>query len=676
MAAVTPRKRKRSSEGLQFSHGNPVKKLMMAFPEELPPVAKEPCDRSCASPGKQASTFRDKENCCSPQRPPSRSQRLDVSPLQTANVPKGTQRERPQTTSPESGAKHSSVVPTGSFYSKGKLFLNLLERKLANESHPLGLRNDGGNLPVASKTEAAQLKVMATRKPCSKTRKRPAPSRQPRALPKSTNKKAKLQMAPLKPVEGKEVASSSVEKKMEAPFKVLSMKFKPALKLQTGAAFFSTGRKVHSVSKKGLSSPSSLPSVSKALVKGKQDNLLTQTKSSMSAESKAADGGKKGSYVTGTEKEDKQDCVEDDGTLAHTSSQHIETVCESSLLQDTELQTQSDGLKVPDQKETETRNQVLEEKSQSSRSLKKDENTSFTNLSNGISKVSALADSARLLFSTPFNDKKRPQILPDEPLSVVEVSPVVQNIPAVQRTSKKTKELSKGLKDQMVIDAGQKHFGATVCKSCGMVYSAANPEDEAHHLQYHQRLLEGIKYVSWKNEHVVAEFWDGKIVLIMSGDPKYVIKKAEDVRELVDNELGFKQTILTNPTQIRTYLFVSNERKIIGCLIAEPVGKAFQVLSEPTTQSPTKNSLEPQRAWCCSTKPEKVFCGISRIWVFSLMRRKHIASRMVDVLRQTFCFGSYLSTNEIAFSDPTPDGKLFAVKYCQTPNFLVYNFIS
>lgn len=43
--------------------------------------------------------------------------------------------------------------------------------------------------------------------------------------------------------------------------------------------------------------------------------------------------------------------------------------------------------------------------------------------------------------------------------------------------------------------------------------------------------------------------------------------------------------------------------------------------------------------------------------------------------RSTFMYGCYLSTEEIAFSDPTPDGKLFATKYCRTPNFLVYNFI-
>lgn len=39
-------------------------------------------------------------------------------------------------------------------------------------------------------------------------------------------------------------------------------------------------------------------------------------------------------------------------------------------------------------------------------------------------------------------------------------------------------------------------------------------------------------------------------------------------------------------------------------------------------------------------------------------------------------YGSYLTKEEIAFSDPTPDGKLFATKYCNTPTFLIYNFIA
>ena len=43
-------------------------------------------------------------------------------------------------------------------------------------------------------------------------------------------------------------------------------------------------------------------------------------------------------------------------------------------------------------------------------------------------------------------------------------------------------------------DAGQKHFGATMCKSCGMIYAASNPEDELQHVQHHHRFVEGIKY--------------------------------------------------------------------------------------------------------------------------------------------------------------------------------------
>lgn len=44
-------------------------------------------------------------------------------------------------------------------------------------------------------------------------------------------------------------------------------------------------------------------------------------------------------------------------------------------------------------------------------------------------------------------------------------------------------------------DAGQKQFGATTCSSCGMVYSADNPEDNFQHTQFHQRFLDSIKFV-------------------------------------------------------------------------------------------------------------------------------------------------------------------------------------
>ncbi|KTF93889.1 hypothetical protein cypCar_00004689 [Cyprinus carpio] len=227
-------------------------------------------------------------------------------------------------------------------------------------------------------------------------------------------------------------------------------------------------------------------------------------------------------------------------------------------------------------------------------------------------------------------------------------------------------------------DAGQKQFGATTCGSCGMLYSTDSPEDNFQHTQFHQRFLDTIKFVGWKKERVVAEFWDGKIILVLPDDPKYATKKAEDVRRIADSELGFQQITLSSPSSAKTYLFINSDRMVVGCLVAENIRQGFRVLEqqEQAKDMSKEDFMEHHRAWCCSTVPEQAICGVSRIWVFSLMRRKGIATRLLDTVRTTFMYGSHLTKEEIAFSDPTPEGKLFATKYCETPTFLVYNFIS
>ncbi|XP_034277092.1 N-acetyltransferase ESCO2 isoform X1 [Pantherophis guttatus] len=669
MAGVTPRKRKRCYNSLQLVNETPAKRLRMEVTEE-------------ASPTRKPSSFQDKKTQNLLKNSTSLEE-LNTSPLQTADVPKVKSNAFPQRTSPVSGTTYNSTVPINSFYSKVNTFQSILERKQAKESH-VNSRNDYANLPIANKTEVVQAKLQHL-----KTSKRSAVSKQ--AKTSRNTKKAKIEMAVPK-LKGKENKNYAVEKKTEGPSRVLTMKFKPMLKLQTGAAFFATGKRGNCDSKKVFSPRRSLQFINNTTESKKQDNLLTNTKTRLSSESKAAKTGREENQADVSPKENLD--IEDKKTC---NKNHIKgPLGEVKSLPNSRLPQipHSGSLESPAQKETDAGKEVLEENSK-----KPSDSTNKYKVTSSI-----LADNVHSLFRTFPSNKKRSlgkaasiftqanlwgrqqevrttgslQILPDEqPSSHVELSPVRQKSPSKLKINKKTKVLAKGLKDQMIIDAGQKHIGATICKSCGMVYSVANPEDEAHHVQYHQRFIEGIKYTSWKNEHVVAEFWDGKIILILQNDPKYIIKKADDIRKLVDNELGFKHVVQTDPSQTKTYLFVSNEKKIVGCLIAEPVRQAFRVLSEPiTVESPTKNSLEHQRAWCCSTKPEKVYCGISRIWVFSLMRRKHIASRLVDVMRQTFLFGCSLSINEIAFSDPTPDGKLFAAKYCKVPNFLVYNFIS
>ncbi|XP_048385330.1 N-acetyltransferase ESCO1-like [Stegostoma tigrinum] len=296
-------------------------------------------------------------------------------------------------------------------------------------------------------------------------------------------------------------------------------------------------------------------------------------------------------------------------------------------------------------------------------------------LENG-SEGSLLKETVRTLFSNPDSPRM------NESVSLSNQPTVVKNTadPSELSVQKETKQVinTEGGGLQPNIDAGQKRIGAISCTTCGMLYAASIPEDEAQHFQFHKRFVSAVKYVGWKKERILGEYPDGKIIMVLPDDPKYALKKVEEIREVVDNDLGFQPAELKCPSRTKTLLFISNERKVVGCLIAEHIQQGFRVIADKAIQQSSNDAimLERQRAWCCSTNPEPAICGISRVWVFSMMRRKAIATRMTDCLRSSFVYGSYLSKDEIAFSDPTPDGKLFATQYCGTPRFLVYNFVS
>ncbi|NWV71276.1 ESCO1 acetyltransferase, partial [Malurus elegans] len=265
------------------------------------------------------------------------------------------------------------------------------------------------------------------------------------------------------------------------------------------------------------------------------------------------------------------------------------------------------------------------------------------------------------------------------PLSNPSLASKCSNLPSSEEHIQKPKEAGKDGGKPLITDGGQKRFGAISCNICGMLYTVSNPDDETQHLLFHNQFISAVKYVGWKKERILAEYPDGKIIMVLPDDPKYALKKVEEIREMVDNDLGFQQAPLMCYSRTKTLLFISNDKKVIGCLIAEHIQWGYRVIEEKVPEVSSENEkviFERQKAWCCSTSPEPAICGISRIWVFSMMRRKKIASRMIECLRSNFIYGSYLSKEEIAFSDPTPDGKLFATQYCGTGQFLVYNFLN
>lgn len=63
------------------------------------------------------------------------------------------------------------------------------------------------------------------------------------------------------------------------------------------------------------------------------------------------------------------------------------------------------------------------------------------------------------------------------------------------RTGGKKIPLRKSDGSQMMIDAGQKEFGAKQCDVCGIIYEIGNPEDEASHEAHHNSFLNTLKYI-------------------------------------------------------------------------------------------------------------------------------------------------------------------------------------
>ncbi|KDR22265.1 N-acetyltransferase ESCO1 [Zootermopsis nevadensis] len=213
---------------------------------------------------------------------------------------------------------------------------------------------------------------------------------------------------------------------------------------------------------------------------------------------------------------------------------------------------------------------------------------------------------------------------------------------------------------QYIIDAGQKKFGATQCKECGIVYQIGDPDDEVFHQKYHNNGHD-LKYTSWKHERVVAYYGSERVILIKPSDPKSWLNKVQNVLAIVDKELGYADSALEGLSNSQVYLYVM-DKQVTGCVVAHQISFAFKML----------NSVI-EGCDCCSEESYPAKCGISRVWVAKNHRRKKIASRIMDCLRSSFIHGYMLGMDEFAFSAPTIDGKAFAEKYTGTMNYLVYS---
>jgi len=185
----------------------------------------------------------------------------------------------------------------------------------------------------------------------------------------------------------------------------------------------------------------------------------------------------------------------------------------------------------------------------------------------------------------------------------------------------------------------------------------------------------------------------------------------------MNKELG---SVEFDPEQLegcKVFMYISGKKKVIGCVVAERIKQGFQLIptgpspppesanvptkpkssSTATTSPPSilptpansSSSAYPSSlsqsilavnrdqdtegsAIFCSTVPEPAICGINRIWVSKLHRRQKIASRLLEAVRDRFIYACRLEKTDLAFSQPTGDGKALAQRYLGNDRFLVY----
>jgi len=175
----------------------------------------------------------------------------------------------------------------------------------------------------------------------------------------------------------------------------------------------------------------------------------------------------------------------------------------------------------------------------------------------------------------------------------------------------------------------------------------------------------------------VKEFTDGSYVAVIGADESNTFRrqKIHLIREIIDQSLNFTIGHNWTPLNEKTYIYVKR-KKVIGCAVAESIESANKVLPQ-STGSTTTDSTQVQCESCIISKERvQALIGISRIWVHHQFRRQGIASSLCDTIRNHFIYAVSVKRDQLAVTQPSTEGQLFARKYFGTGEFLVYTPIN
>ncbi|EKF30211.1 peroxisome targeting signal 1 receptor, putative [Trypanosoma cruzi marinkellei] len=121
--------------------------------------------------------------------------------------------------------------------------------------------------------------------------------------------------------------------------------------------------------------------------------------------------------------------------------------------------------------------------------------------------------------------------------------------------------------------------------------------------------------------------------------------------------------------------------EVVGLCVAHELSRAYRVRCELNCNigvRPGSNEQVEERreltgtregdSWCV----ESSFCGVQFFWVAESHRRRGIGRAMVELARKNVSYGLEIPPEQVAFSEPTAHGTLFARRYAGRDDFLVF----
>ena len=245
---------------------------------------------------------------------------------------------------------------------------------------------------------------------------------------------------------------------------------------------------------------------------------------------------------------------------------------------------------------------------------------------------------------------------------------------------------------QLFLDFGQTLKGLSTCADCGFVYQSGLASDEAMHRQTHELRVKGIAFNGWQEEppNLLSLLPQSASTAAHSADrllridashlaalPSHSAKVGEILARL-NQQLGSSSSSDSGdsspissgtptssspllPAHLSLYFYVRHKRVIAAMTVRSDV-EASPLVPSPSSHGSYQLSLLDRRS---------AAIGVEQVWVVERHRRGGVASRMLDACRLSHVYVSQ-DRRDVAFSQPTSQGRQFAQHYTGQADFLAY----